>query len=147
MGGFEVSGTGQKLDFTGTKYEGLEVTIDAAPLGLLLDVAEKYSTLTDGDVDMKAAMPIMSALVERFADVLEEWNVTRKGEPVPADLAGLRSLDAKFVLAVIGAWVTGTAEADDDLGKDSPSGGSSPEALTAAAALSSSLPSSSPPKF
>ena len=87
MGGFEVSGTGQKLDFTGTRYAGLEVTVDAAPLGLLLDVAEKYGQLTEGDVDMRAAMPVFKSIVGQFAEVLEDWNVTRKGEPVPADLA------------------------------------------------------------
>ena len=74
--------------------------------------------------------------------MLEDWNVTRKGEAVPPTYEGLLTLDTQFVMAIVGAWLTGTTGADEELGKDSPSGGSSQEALTAAAALSSSLPSS-----
>jgi hypothetical protein len=148
VGGFEVSTTGSVLTFPeGSKYAGLEVTVDEAPVGLLLEIMEHYSKLTAGTVDIETAAKVLDALLEGFASVLEGWNATRKGKPVPATLDGLRSLGQAFVLAVIGAWITGGVSTDGDLGKGSASGGTSPEELAAMAALSSSLPSSSPQKF
>lgn len=142
MGGFEVATTGNVLDFTGTKYEGLEVTTDEAPLGVLLDVMEDFARLEGRDVDVPTAARVLASLTKNFAQVLEEWNATRKGVPVPPTEEGLRSLGSAFVMDVVRAWLTGTAAPDDDLGKDSPSGETSPEELTAAAGLSRSLPSS-----
>lgn len=148
MGGFEVgAGTGTILTFDGTQYEGLEVKIDEVPIGLLMDIAEKYDALTAEEVDMKAGMKLFRDLIESFATVLEEWNVTRKGEPVPATLDGLRLMGRTFVMAILGAWFNGTVQADEELGKDSGSGTTSPEALTAMAAQSSSLPSSPPQRL
>jgi hypothetical protein len=142
--GFEAPGTGNKLDFTGTRYEGLEVKVDSVPLGLLTAIIEDYSALTAGNVDMTKALPVVLKLLDQFGKVLESWNVTRRGEPVPATAEGLRSLDLAFAMAIVGAWVTGTAQAPDPLPGSSESGGSSPEELAAMAALSSSLPSSEP---
>ena len=142
VGGFEAPGTGNLLDFTGTPYEGLEVTVDSAPIGLLTGIMENYSAITGDEADMKTAGPLLLKLLKQFGEVLEDWNVTRKGEAVPPTYEGLLTLDTQFVMAIVGAWLTGTTGADEELGKDSDSGGSSQEALTAAAALSSSLPSS-----
>jgi hypothetical protein len=147
MGGFEAPGTGNVLDFTGTPYEGLEVTVDSASVGLLMDIMGDYEAITAEDVNVKAALPVMSRLLGNFGELLESWNVTKRGKPVPASAEGLRSLDIHFAMAVIGAWLTGTTGADEELGKDSSSGGSSQEALTAAAALSSSLTSSPGPRL
>lgn len=144
MTGFDIGSTGQILTFTGTPYEGLEVKIDEAPLGLLTDMMEDYAKLTGENVDVEAAAGLLKKLMENFAMVLEEWNAKRKGVPVPATLDGVRSVGSKFFTTVVGAWLTENVEADEDLGKDSGSGTTSPEALTAAAGLSRSLPSSEP---
>jgi hypothetical protein len=145
---FEVSTTGSVLTFPeGSKYAGLEVTVDEAPVGLLLDIMENYSKLAGAEIDMKTAAAVFPVLLGGFAVVLEDWNLTRKGEPVPPTLEGLRTLGQSLVLAVIGAWLTGKTSADEELGKDSGSGASSQEVLTAAAGLSSSLPSSSPQRL
>jgi hypothetical protein len=146
--GFEVSTTGSVLTFPeDSKLAGLEVTVDEAPMGLLLDIMEDYAVLSSGALDIKAAARVLKSLTENFAAVLESWNATRKGKPVPATLEGLRSLGQGFVMPVIGAWLTGRTQADEDLGKGSPNGGTSPEALEAMAALSTSLPSSSPQRL
>lgn len=142
MGGFEVGTTGNVLDFTGTKYEGLEVRIDEAPLGVLLDVMEDFARLEGKTLDVPTAARVLRSMIVSFAQVLEGWNVERKGKPVPPTEEGLRSLGAEFVTDIVRAWLTGTAEPGDDLGKDSGSGETSPGELTAAAALSRSLPSS-----
>lgn len=146
--GFEVSTTGSDLKFPeGSRYHGLKVRLDEAPIGMVTDVMEGYSKFTSGNVTPEEAAKLVTALTESFASVLEEWNATRKGVPVPATLEGVRSLGTMFVMGVIGAWVTGSVAADDDLGKGSGSGGTSPEALAAMAAASSSLPSSEPQKL
>jgi len=143
--GYEAPGTGNQLDFTGTAHEGLEVTIDSVPTGLLLDIMESYEAIaamtSSGKLDIAAAKPVIASLLDNFGDVLESWNVTKRGVPVPATPEGLRTLDFSFVMAIIGAWITGTAEPPEELGKGSPSGSPSPGDLTAMAALSSSLPS------
>jgi hypothetical protein len=147
--GFEVGGgTGTILTFEGTPYAGLEVKVDEPPIGLLLEIGEKYAALTSGgEASMQGQMKLIGDLIAGFAQVLEEWNVTRKGEPVPATLEGLRLMGHKFVVAVIGAWFTGSVAVDEDLGKGSASGGTSPEELAATAALSSSPLSSEPQRL
>jgi hypothetical protein len=140
--GYRPPTTGQKLDFTGTPYEGLEVTVDSAPIGVVLDITALFAAARQPGADTAAAV---RELLAKFAGVLEGWNVEdRAGGPVPPTLEGVLSLDTAFVMAVVEAWLTGTTSAGDDLGKDSGSGGSSAAGLTAMAALSSSLPSSSP---
>ena len=57
-GGFEVSGTGTILTFDGTPYEGLEVKVDEVPVGLLMSIAENYTALTGGNVDVQTGMKI-----------------------------------------------------------------------------------------
>lgn len=142
MSGFEAPGTGKLLNFDGTPLEGLEVRCDDAPTGLLTDIMEDYAALAGDELDVQAAVPVIRRLLESFGGVIEEWNVTRKGQPVPPTYEGLRTLGITFVLQVVGAWLTGTTEAGGELGKDSTSGTTSDrELLTAAAALSSSLPS------
>lgn len=146
--GFEVSTTGSLLTFPeGSLYHGLEVRLDEAPIGMLTDIMENYSRFAGGNVDPETAAKLITTLTDGFASVLEEWNAERKGVPVPATPEGVRSLGTTFVMAVIGAWVTGKTTAGEELGKDSPSGVSSEAELTAMAALSSSLPSSSPQRL
>ncbi len=103
---------------------------------------EDYDAITAATVDIKVAAPALVKLLQQFGEVLESWNVERRGEPVPATYEGLRLLDVTFVMAIIGAWLTGTTGADEELGKDSASGGTSPGGQAAMAALSASLPSS-----
>ena len=138
MAGFEPPGSGQKLDFSETAYAGLEVTMDALSLGDLLDIQDLADAAQGGDVAGAAARE----MVKRFADHLESWNVTRKGEPVPATLEGALSLDAVFVGAIVRAWTQGTAEAPPPLPGGSSSGGTSAGASTLGLdAASRSLPS------
>ena len=136
--GFEPPSSGQKLDFSETAYRGLEVTMDALSLGDLLDIQDLADAAQGGDVAGAAARE----MVKRFADHLESWNVTRKGEPVPATLEGALSLDAVFVGAIVRAWTQGTAEAPPPLPGGSSSGGTSAGASTLGLdAASRSLPS------
>ena len=140
MAGFEPPGSGQKLDFSETAYAGLEVTMDAISVGDLLDLQDQADAAR---AEGASAAVAAREMVKRFADHLESWNVTRKGEPVPATLEGALSLDAVFMSVIVKAWTQGTAEAPPPLPGGSPSGGSSAEGSTLGlAAASRSLPSS-----
>ena len=147
VGGFEAPGTGNLLDFTGTPYEGLEVTVDAASMAVMLSVTELFAAASERT--SQESVTAMRDLLGMFAQVLESWNTEdrKTGDPVPATLEGLLSQDSDFVLAIIGAWLTGTLQADDDLGKDLPSGETSAEELIPMEPLSESPPSSSPPRL
>lgn len=152
--GFEAPGTGNKLSFAGTKYEGLEVTVDSIPLGVALaagaDYAEADAAYKAGNV--AGALPVIDRLLRQFGEALESWNVEKRGEPVPPTYEGLLTLDGTFAMDLISAWQAGTVSAvsvdeDSDLGKGSPSGGTSPEVLAAMAASSSALPSLPPQRL
>lgn len=135
--GFVPPTTGVKLTFDGSMYEGLEVTMDAVSTGTVLDIMENFDAAKSGDT------AAFKSLLDGFSGALESWNIEdrRTGEPVPATLAGLRTLDFTLAMAVIGAWLGTVSEAPPPLPNGSSSGGGSQEALTAAAGLSSSLPS------
>jgi hypothetical protein len=149
--GFEAPGTGSVLTFKDPRYEGLEVVVDSTPLGLVLSMAGQYDAATAAVAsgNVAAALPVIDELLRQFGEVLESWNVERRGKPVPPTYEGLLTLDGTFAMAIVGAWVTGSTGPDPDgeLGKGSPSGGPSPEGLAAMAALSSSLPSSGPQRL
>lgn len=114
--GYEPPSTGLKLDFSDTPYAGLDVTMGAVTLAQVLEIEE----LSEGDGTRE--------MVTRFADCLESWNVTRGGEPVPADLAGVLSQDPNFILAIVLAWQRNVATAPPPLPDGSNSGGTSAEA-------------------
>jgi len=138
---------GVELDFAGTELDGLTVRMRPTSIGGLLDiaaVAENLEGLGDGESPAKLREQLRKVL-EPLAAVLASWNLTAGGQPVPADLDGLLRLTPPMLGRIVSAYVAAQAQPGEELGKDSTSGGISPEAQTAAAALSSSLPSSSVP--
>jgi hypothetical protein len=138
---------GVRLDFEGTELDGLHVRMRPASIGGLLEIAaaaEDIGELQEGG-NPAGLQAKLRTVLEPVAAVLASWDLTAGGAPVPADLDGLLRLTPAMLGRIIGAYVTAQSQAGDELGKDSPDGGTSPEALTAAAALSSSLPSSAGP--
>ena len=102
---------------------GLEVTVEELAIGELLDVMEMSSKIPDkagGQLDPESAKTFRS-LMETLAANLVEWNVERRGVPLPADLR----CGAGLVMDIIQAWVAAQNGPDADLGKDSGSGATS----------------------
>ena len=90
-----------KLDFSGTEYEGLEVTARPVPMSVMLDVLAVVGANEPGSLRQMAVT---------FAYALDSWNVEDDdGQPVAADLDGLQSQDTALVLAVIKAWIAAMA--------------------------------------
>jgi hypothetical protein len=135
--GFVPPTTGVKLEFEGTLYEGLEVTMDEVATGTVLDIMELFEEAKNGDV--KA----FKILLADFSAALESWNIDHPKtlEPVPATLEGLRTLGFTLSMAIIGGWVGTVTSAPPPLPGGSASGGISREEATTLAGLSSSLPS------
>jgi hypothetical protein len=94
--GFRPKRTPFALDFSGTEYEGLEVTVRPLPMVVMMDVIAAA-----GARDLAAVRHLHAT----FGYALESWNVEDDdGQPVPADVDGLLSQDGRFVNAVIEKW-------------------------------------------
>src|SRR5215469_14192802 len=96
--GYKPNRTVYKLDFSGTEYAGLEVSIRSVPLGKLLD----WQRLADGGMDGAQT----EGLFRDFAAHLVSWNVEDEADqPVPASFEGVCSQDVAFVQAIVLAYV------------------------------------------
>lgn len=116
------------LDFTGTDYEGLEVSVRGMTVGeeLELDGVEM-----DGDL-----------LVKTLAKRLVSWNVEDDaGEPVPTTYEGVCTQDVPMVLAILNAVRTANSGVSDPLPQPSAGGEPSEVASIPMAPLSESLAS------
>jgi hypothetical protein len=78
-----------KLDFSGTRYAGLEVTARRTPMGMMRDAA---------------------SVTEALGRSLISWNVTDEdGKPVPATAGGLAGRDAQLTAALGAAYLEAVA--------------------------------------
>lgn len=113
------------LKFEDPEYAGLEVLIRTLPVGEFLGLAKLQNALDESNPDFSAVEKLFKVFLEK----LIRWNVEDpdSGEPVPATMAGLNTLELDFVLAIIGAWINSMAGVSPSLGKDSPSGVTFPE--------------------
>lgn len=76
------------LDFTGTDYDGMQVRMRGMTVGEQLD-----TSLDD-----------LEAIIETVANLLIDWNIDdEKGNPVPANLEGLRTQDGPVASAIFHA--------------------------------------------
>jgi len=137
-----------KLDFSETEHAGLEVTArgtSMAGLLQLMEIADGLEELMESDeqADAGELAARMREMFAPFARVIVSWNLLGDDdEPVPASLDGLLAQDPEFVGFILSAYIQGMSQAPPPLPASSPSGASSQAELAAAAALSSSLPSS-----
>jgi hypothetical protein len=107
------------LDFTDTDLDGLEVYARGMSVGALLDTGEGLDAIANmpdpAELEKlpqaeqaRRAAPLMrrsTALYEVFAQHLVSWNYEDEhGQPVPATLDGLRTLDQAHAQAIIRAW-------------------------------------------
>jgi hypothetical protein len=118
---------GFECDATGTTLERfIEITV-------LATVLETPEGRTPENVEKQYRL---------FARYLKAWNLDDDDDqPVPCTYEGLKSQELDFVLTIMKAWMAAIASVPGDLGKDSPSGGTSPEASLHLASVSGSLAS------
>ena len=149
--GFKPTRRLYKLDFDGTDLEGLEVTTRGASMGEIIAMMETADDLgdlaeLDENADAGKVAAQMREMVSPFARKLVAWNLLDDDDaPVAASLDGLLTQDLDFVIRLITAYGTAMTQAPPPLPASSASGATSPEELTALAALSSSPGSSAEP--
>lgn len=118
--GFEVQLPVYNLRFHGTKWEGLEVKMESAPVGFLFDTARLAEEVQSAKgMDQMAKV---ESLINAVAGCLVGWNITKGGEPVSADIAGLRRQPIDLVLELIQGWTKAITVVPDPLVKRSPNG-------------------------
>jgi hypothetical protein len=121
-GGFEPEEPTYRLRFEDPDMAGLVVMIGQPSIGQMLAM----SGMEIGDSKNMDPEKIR-AVFSTFADLLDSWNVTRKGVPVPATLEGVLSQSPGFITRIIAA-LDKTIAPDPTSSPASASGGtSSPE--------------------
>ncbi|MFD9256924.1 hypothetical protein [Streptomyces sp. NPDC059538] len=120
------------LDFTGTDFEGLQVSIRGLNTGQYMDLfTAKTEAETGGETN---------DLMVIMASRLVSWNVEDDDDrPVPATLDGIKAQDLDLNLAIVGAWTKAMAGVSDPLELPSTDGVPSLEASIPMDALSPSL--------
>lgn len=122
------------LDFEGTEYEGLQVTIRGLNTG-------QYMHLFEAKAEAEAGGETNN-LLTIMASRLVDWNVEDEDDtPVPATLDGIKTQDLDFNLAIVNAWTTAMAGVPAPLEQPSIDGGPSLEASMPMEPLSPSLAS------
>lgn len=123
------------LDFTGTSYEGLEVSMRGPTVGEELEI-EAFRTQDGGGREI---FKVMTGL-------LIEWNVDdEQGQPVPTTFEGVCTQDAAFIMAILDATQEAASGVPDPLPSGSPSGEPSPVVSIPMEPLSPSPESSAVP--
>lgn len=120
MTGYEVPDDTYRLVFTDPEHEGIVVRARKMSLGERTHVW--FDLALEPTDDAKTFRAKQQELHELFVDHLLEWNLTRKGQPIPQTYEGLMSLDGDFVGLLVGTWQAGRAAVPAPLDSDSSSG-------------------------
>lgn len=122
------------LNFEGTEYEGLAVSIRGLNTGQYMDmVTAKAEVEAGGETNN---------LLTIMASRLVSWNVEDDDDlPVPPTLDGIKTQDLDLNLSIVNAWTTAMAGVPAPLEQPSSDGGSSLEASIPMDVLSPSLAS------
>ncbi len=127
--GFVRAAPTYRLTFEDPSLAGLVVRVRSVSTGELMDVINAYARLSPLFTGSATSISPEEAagldlLFSSFAEALVEWNVEdERGRPVPADLAGVRSLDAPFTMLLFREWMQAAGGVPGPLG-----GGSTPGA-------------------
>ncbi|PZT70202.1 hypothetical protein DN402_31795 [Streptomyces sp. SW4] len=117
-----------RLDFEGTDYEGLEVSMRGLTVGEELELN-----------DLRRREGAVVRWFEILTGLLVEWNVEdEQGQPVPTTFDGVRTQDSALVTAILDALQTAASGVSDPLPQASPAGEPSEVASIPMAPLSES---------
>jgi hypothetical protein len=101
-------------------YPGFEVTMKGLSIEGFLELAKTAGALQGSDMSamkpeaLTVALDSVEGLFSRFAGLLVSWNLDDEetGDPVPADVAGVRSQGMDFILEIVMAWMDAIAAVD-----------------------------------
>jgi hypothetical protein len=118
--GFEFPSATITLDFPpGHELHGLEVQTRSVPFGTFLQLSSLAGGADGAGQGLEAIRSMDRLLTEFAAHAFKGWNAA-----VPATADGLRTLDTRHVLEIIGTWLRAAGgEVPAPLGQPSPAGG------------------------
>lgn len=119
--GFTPKKTIYRLDFEGTDLDGLEVRIRG---GKLAQAFASASLVGINETNATAAdVQLMLSQYQDLADHIVEWNLENEaGEEVAPDLAGLQTLELRYVRMIADAWQRAQVDVPGPLPQPSSSG-------------------------
>ena len=129
--GFKRPVTNYKLLFDGTEYDGLEIVVSALSVGEMQEITRKSaSVFASGVPTVLGQVDTSDELLEKFANCIVSWNLVEEDDtPIVPSVESVKAQEAPFITAIVNAWMSATAGVTPDLGKDSDSGETFPEAL------------------
>lgn len=137
--GFEIEDTVSvyRIDFgEDSSYHGLVVNVAGMTIGEYNAMVHGFLDSVRGKTDEeKAEANIASSDYVRgiFAEKIRDWNLTRKGEPVPVSKEVIDGLDSRLSVILVRRWMDELTNLPDSLVGKSSDGGISPDQLTALA--------------
>lgn len=101
--------------------DGLVVRMKSIRLGKLRKIIATVDDLDSADDST------LDEVINLLAGGLVSWNlVDEDDQPIPADKDGLDELELPTALAIVSSWIEAVTGVEEELGKDSPSGGNFP---------------------
>lgn len=109
--------------YTVTDVKGLEgavIRLRSVKVGKL----RKLLAALESDDEFSESM---APIVQAVSDGLVSWDLEdENGVPIPTTVEGVEELELADLMHIVGAWTNLMTGVDDDLGKDSQSGGQFP---------------------
>ncbi len=105
--GFELEDEEKRYKLRFEDMPGLEVLAREPTMEQLFDM-NSMGEVTAKTLDAEK----MRAVFRVFAGLLVEWNVTRKGEPVPATYEGIMTASPTFIFKIVSALAKAVGEPD-----------------------------------
>lgn len=126
-----------RIDFgEDTPYHGLVVNVAGMTIGEYNEMMHGYLRTVKVKTDEEKAEANMASsdyIREIFAAKVRDWNLTRKGEPVPVSKEVLDGLDSRLSVVLVRRWMDELTSLPESLVGKSSDGGVSPDQLTALA--------------
>lgn len=120
--GFEFPDKITRLNFQDTELKGLIIDCRSVSMEGLLAIQEKSIQVeelrkeAESDAAKNRIMMVeFTAMVELFAQIIADWNVTKNNEPVAPSAKVLMQQPPEYVMSIIQIWVQATAGVDDNL--------------------------------
>jgi hypothetical protein len=136
--GFEAEDTLTTYRLKFEEYPGLEVTAREPSVGQMMELNG-----TSGQDPQAAGPEKVEKAFQLFSSLLESWNITRKGKPVPATYEGVMSLGGAFVMKLVKALGDSVGAPDPTSPPASGSGPPAPDPLEASIPVTPASPPSS----
>src|SRR5260370_20784796 len=116
--GFKAPVSQYALQFDGDDYEGLEIVAKGLSVEKFLEVSGLADEI--GAKTEEEAMKSLNDLFLTFSRSIVRWNIENgNGKPLATTVPGLKSLDFRFVMLTIRAWLSSMSEVSPSLGKGS----------------------------